>query len=871
MKQQGLYDPQIWEAMRRSAHRDHASLDQGGENCVGAPVIPVLPFSTTGTTDGYRNDYDAVCPFPGSVAPDVVYRYNPLASEFVDISLCGSEIDSKLYVFADDCESTPIACNDDACETAFGWPFASRIQNLLLPAGHYYYIVIDGYGDESGSYQLSITRSSGQCIVTPLQDNPSYGFTQWEAGDQLLAWMQPACGPEQPLALDSLTLRFADASAFGDNDGAGTLVFRISIICANDQNPCNGPNRWLYTSPNQQFSTNGLRGVISQTITGELCLRGNFFIALEFVSWSGNPLHVPSPLWDAAPLEPCHQWFCRGGGFDFAHLFDPRHTGNFDVTAYLRLSSCPAQVCASNGPWNCPPSARLSAEPVCENDYQDIFNGGCDQTPLHFEALACGDTVCAALGSFYERESPACDADWYQIEVADSAYMTCSIVAPFAMVARLYSAHDGCSSNPIAASPPPSLAYAAGDTLRLNSLVSGGSYWLEIFPYNWEYLNCGSPYLLWTDCVPLHSCNPLNFCCPVTESEPNNLCPGQIDPAELRSDRSLCGTICPAGDVDDFLWVVPAGVRGTLSVFSGDSCTVQPANVVLSLWDPETCLDASGGQPPSPVGWTMTGPSRLVLRAEGGTPETETRYRLTISNESIGVCPAVCLSAPLLPLDSNVIVNTCDGCPLYPGTFESECTGPQWISGLQRFFHINVPAPAVYTVTLTGDTTSAPGGYDVQFCIFSDCRNPDSSCVFSQDRNFPENEITGPGNTETGSLMLIAGDYLIGISSYDILESDSTCATMTLRIAGHCDPVQDLRCFFSENSAQTVLFWSAPQSGRYTVWSTTLRNNDGNPDDGADPQWTLCADLNLPQGNASWADPQPVQDYLNYVVVHNCH
>ena len=85
-----------------------------GETCASALPLTV-PGTFTGTTVGYANDYDAVCPYTGSTSPDVVYSYTPAADQQVTFDLCASSYDTKLYVIQDDCANTPIACNDDYC------------------------------------------------------------------------------------------------------------------------------------------------------------------------------------------------------------------------------------------------------------------------------------------------------------------------------------------------------------------------------------------------------------------------------------------------------------------------------------------------------------------------------------------------------------------------------------------------------------------------------------------------------------------------------------------------------------------------------------------------------------------------------------
>ena len=50
---------------------------QGGDTIEDAAVIPGLPYSNTGTTAGYNNDYDEGCPYSTSISPDVVYSFTP--------------------------------------------------------------------------------------------------------------------------------------------------------------------------------------------------------------------------------------------------------------------------------------------------------------------------------------------------------------------------------------------------------------------------------------------------------------------------------------------------------------------------------------------------------------------------------------------------------------------------------------------------------------------------------------------------------------------------------------------------------------------------------------------------------------------------
>jgi hypothetical protein len=116
---------------------------QGGDTIATALPIPSIPFADTGTTAGYSDDYDEICPYSNSFSPDVVYAYVPPADESVDIDLCGSDYDTKLYVY--DADLALIACNDDFY---FGAPCGVCLQVGERPdeRRRTYYIVIDGYG-----------------------------------------------------------------------------------------------------------------------------------------------------------------------------------------------------------------------------------------------------------------------------------------------------------------------------------------------------------------------------------------------------------------------------------------------------------------------------------------------------------------------------------------------------------------------------------------------------------------------------------------------------------------------------------------------------------------------------------------------------
>jgi hypothetical protein len=137
---------------------------QGGETVATAVSIPSLPFTDTGATCDNANDYDQVCPYDGSTAPDVVYSLNLAFATEVVVDLCGSAYDTKVYVL--DEALTVVACNDDYYNSSGECGlYVSRIDHLQLVPRLTYYIVVDGYGDDCGAYVLNVREQGPPCVM----------------------------------------------------------------------------------------------------------------------------------------------------------------------------------------------------------------------------------------------------------------------------------------------------------------------------------------------------------------------------------------------------------------------------------------------------------------------------------------------------------------------------------------------------------------------------------------------------------------------------------------------------------------------------------------------------------------------------------
>jgi hypothetical protein len=137
---------------------------EGGETIADAFPIGALPFADTGATCDNMDDYDETCPYSGSTSADVVYSIVGTGIE-VDIDLCESQYDTKVYVYDFDGGygfGNPYACNDDAGCGYSG--YQSLIECLMLNAGTEYFIVVDGYGGSCGEYIMTVEECV-PCVV----------------------------------------------------------------------------------------------------------------------------------------------------------------------------------------------------------------------------------------------------------------------------------------------------------------------------------------------------------------------------------------------------------------------------------------------------------------------------------------------------------------------------------------------------------------------------------------------------------------------------------------------------------------------------------------------------------------------------------
>ena len=208
----------------------------GGEDIASAVPITVpypMGFYDTGNTCGFLDDYDEACPYTGSTSPDVVYSLTLTSWLCIEIDLCASSYDTKVYVYEDEwTPGNPLACNDDAdCQE----PYRSSLGPLLLDGGHTYYVVIDGYGGDCGDYELLISEWEG---CTPCAPCPAGGIDEGEGPcfDGYVDEFNGGCNSEPPVfsvvepSPDQITICGIGGN-YDDNSLRDTDWYLLDLAC----------------------------------------------------------------------------------------------------------------------------------------------------------------------------------------------------------------------------------------------------------------------------------------------------------------------------------------------------------------------------------------------------------------------------------------------------------------------------------------------------------------------------------------------------------------------------------------------------------------------------------------------------------------
>ncbi len=165
----------------------------------------------------------------------------------------------------------------------------------------------------------------------------------------------------------------------------------------------------------------------------------------------------------------------------------------------------------------CPPNGIPEDEPICEDDWEDVWNGGCNSTPPAFnQTLSSGDTVCGTSGTYLYDGLNYRDTDWFRFEHGGGV-LTFGCVGEFPLQTILIDAgSEDCVDYEI-------LDYrqvAECDTAVITMDVPAGVYWLWVGPSIFEGIDCGVEYVAWVSgAAAIGCCQFAGYCDMMTEED----------------------------------------------------------------------------------------------------------------------------------------------------------------------------------------------------------------------------------------------------------------------------------------------------------------------------------------------------------------
>ena len=159
-----------------------------------------------------------------------------------------------------------------------------------------------------------------------------------------------------------------------------------------------------------------------------------------------------------------------------------------------------------------------------------------------------------------------------------------------------------------------------------------------------------------------------------------------------------------------------------------------------------------------------------------------------------------------------------------------------------------------------------PGWGDIYIVLVDGC--PCANLIFGT--------LWEQASCPNGNWTLYFDDLPAGTYYYPILRSGAFGAEGPYTVQVECDlceQPQEVTAYRGVGPTNDInIRYLAPEDGRYEIWATNNKNHDGNPDDGADPDWVLLTTQDVLAGDQTYTHTGTVatDSYVNYVVVQNC-
>lgn len=308
----------------------------------------------------------------------------------VELSLCGSDYDTKIHLYSGDC--TSLVCeggNDDSfaqCGNTNSYLYASTVENET------YYVFISGYAGNTGIFNLEYN-----CITCPLISGINASSTNVSAS---INWTTTNIGAEFSV----------EYGPIGFNPGSGTS---ITGIVGTDGPPVDIPGLtagssydvYVYeicapgdftSSINTSFTTNLLPPPANDLCSGayDLSCGGIDSGSTEDATQIGNPI---GPLCGFASLNSNAVWYQVTGNGQLATI--STCGSDFDTELFVFTGSCDSLECfvmADGNPGSCEwgsSEVNFLAEDgvtyyVAVAGWSDFYSGN---YVINYECNPCGD------------------------------------------------------------------------------------------------------------------------------------------------------------------------------------------------------------------------------------------------------------------------------------------------------------------------------------------------------------------------------------------------------------------------------------------------------------------------------------------------
>lgn len=214
---------------------------------------------------------------------------------------------------------------------------------------------------------------------------------------------------------------------------------------------------------------------------------------------------------------------------------------------------------------------------------------------------------------------------------------------------------------------------------------------------------------------------------------------------------------------------------------------------------------------------------------------TDTAYELDVSNP---ILPIVIQGPHLVPYSSPFIVLSSGGAD-YAERSQRILLGGQGVES--DFAECLRDLDPAYSGPPPG-----PGLESISFCV------PDSNTV--QGYGLAAVDTGGNG---TGTFFMT--DFTAD-GPHPVWEYPSPCSLHEPQ----CDPVTDLTIVRNGFEENIILHWTAPQTGTYLIYSTTERQNPGEPPSAF---WILEEELSVSYGPASWIYTMDAEEFRAFAVI----